>query len=111
MSQLEEEVQLNKIKASVAQSRLEFRSNERNAEYVPSGKAYREVLKQAVSDLKDWENVVQNKTEMNPIPGRGGVSVPKRDDPYFKLHAQTVPYIIEVKKELDALETWLDAHQ
>ena len=112
MAQLEEEIQLNAIKKTVAQSRLEFRSNELNAEYVPSGKTFLEVLNKAVKDLKAWEMVVQEKTEMNePIPGRRGVSVPKRDGVYFRLHAQTVPYILELTKERDDLIAWLDANQ
>jgi len=43
------------------------------------------VLRQAVDDLKTWEDDVINKTETT-LTGHSKISVPKRGDPYFRLH-------------------------
>jgi hypothetical protein len=113
VAQLEEEITLNAIKSRVAQSRLEFRSNERNADYVPSGKRYLDVLNAAIDELIEWEANINSKIEQHEIPraGRPPITTPKRDDPRFKLLADTIPFIIEVRQERDELEGWLETQE
>ncbi len=98
---------LDEIKKVVFESGLALRTSEvkDRESHFSAVKERLAVLTKSDADLERWSSDLNNKMEQ--VKGHGKTTFPKRDDPYFKLLAQTVPYIIELRKEKEQLEAWL----
>ena len=106
---LPEEVALNNIRGEVLEAGVNFdasqigSADEREQGAKSYAKSYREALNKAVTEVGIWEEVVQAKVEQIEI-GRGKVTIPKPDDPYWKLHKKAIPFIIDLRKRRDEMQ-------
>ena len=69
-----------------------------------------DAMNKAVKEAAAWKDDVQRKIEQIPT-GRGNITHPKHEDPYWRLYQKPAPFIIDLEKERDNLENWLKQRQ
>jgi hypothetical protein len=105
-------VTFNEIQATVAQARLEYQASEAGdaKDQDKAVHVHLKAMSAAIKEAATWKEDVQRKIEQIPT-GRGNVTHPKHDDPYWRLYQKAAPFIINLEKERDNLETWLEQRQ
>jgi hypothetical protein len=93
----EQEQQLKDIQQTINGARLEFQAGNLSHE------DYLRVVRQCDRNLKQWSEVVNERTEHIPS-GQGTATHPKRNDPFFKLHQQALAFILDVRAERREME-------
>lgn len=105
---IELEVQrLNEIIMHVNEAYISFQSSSKD---MNAKRKYLEALHEADRDSETWMSRVNLKTEHHSV-GFDKITMPKRDNPFFKLQAEALPFILDLRAEIKRMKELLLSEQ